>query len=353
MSDGFDFGNARVRARRAALLDEARYRELAALDVDRLLAALADTPYRPDLEAAAARHRGRGLLDEALRTHLARTLRELAGWYPADAAAELGLVLERWDLRNVRTILRGQHARRPPDEIRAALVPAGRLGDDVLGELAVQPTLRATVDLMAVWGVPSRAIASAAVEGLARFEATGDYAALERAVERAASARLARALPDATPEVAGLLRAAVDRANLLTVARLLGADQERWEAGDPAEEFVAGGAVPTQLLARVARAGDRAAAVALLAGAPLPAAWAPAVARWGQSGNVVALGDDLDEAVTRRAASMFATADPLGPGVPVAFVAAKENEVQNLRTIGAGLAAGLPAEMIEEELVIL
>ena len=84
-----------------------------------------------------------------------------------------------------------------------------------------------------------------------------------------------------------------------------------------------------------------------------PASWRPALERWSDSGNLVVLGDELDEMVTRSATGLFARADPLGPGVPLAYVWAKENEVVNLRTIGAGVAAGLPPEQIESELVIL
>lgn len=353
MSEGFDFGNARVRARRAALLGESRYRELAAADVDRMLAVLADTPYRPDLEAAAPRRRSLRLVEEALRVNFARSLRELAGWYSGPAAAVLAPVLERWDLRNVRAVLRGQHARRSADEIRAALVPAGRLGDDVLSELAAQPGLRAAIDLMVAWGIPSRAVARAAADALRPFETTGDFAALERAVERAAALRLRETIPNAPPEVAQVLRADVDRANLLIAARLNGTEADHWEAVEPADHFLPGGAVSIPLLVRVAGGEDRAASVAALAEGPLPAGWRPALARWAESGDAVALGDELDEAVIRSTVAMFATADPLGPGVPLAFIAAKENEVRNLRTIAAGLDAGLPPDLIEEELVIL
>ena len=86
---------------------------------------------------------------------------------------------------------------------------------------------------------------------------------------------------------------------------------------------------------------------------PLPAHWRPAIERWSESGNVTAFGDELDEMLTRTAVGMFATADPLGPGVPVAYVWAKENEVANLRTIGAAIVAGVPPEEIEKDLVIL
>lgn len=354
MTEGYDFGNARVRARRAELLNGPRYRQLAALDVPGMVAALSETPYRPDLEAAATRHRGHRLLDEALSANLARTLRELAGWYTGRAAAAVTLAVSRWDHRNLRAVLRGQMARRDPGEIRAALVPAGSLGAGVLTELAGQPGLRAAIDLMVAWGVPSRPVARAAAGALAGYEATGDFGALELAVERAAATRLAAALTAAEPEVARALRMEVDLANVVTAARLhaAGAEAPGWDATDAAEHFLPGGSVPATQLARAASSEDRGAAIAALAGS-VPAGWAPALARWAESGDPVALDNHLDAALTRSVAGMFATADPLGPAVPLAYVWAKENEVRNLRTIAAGLDAGMPPDLIEEELVIL
>jgi V/A-type H+-transporting ATPase subunit C len=355
VSEGFDYGNARVRARRADLLGAAGYLDLTGLTVDRMLAVLSDTAYRRDLEAATPRYRGLRLLDEALRTNLARNLRELAVWYEEPAAADVVLIVGRWDLRNVRTVLRGQYARSEPDEIRAALVPAGTLGDAVLAELASRPGLRATVELMVSWGVPVPEVARGAAGALAEYEASGDFAAFERALERAAGRRLDGVLGRAASEVAHVLRAEIDDANLLTALRLqaVGSATQEWDPVDPMERFVPGGVLAMPLLARVARAEDRGDAGAVISEASVPQRWGSALARWEVSGDLAALSDDIDESLTREAAAMFATADPLGPGVVVAYVWAKENEVKNLRTIGAGLAAGLAPDMIEDELVIL
>jgi V/A-type H+-transporting ATPase subunit C len=355
VTEGFDFGNTRVRARRADLFGAARYQELVALDVDRLLAALSDTPYRPDLEAATPRHRGLRLLEEALRTNLARALREVVSWYGGPAGADIAIAVGRWDLRNVRAILRGQYARREPDEIRAALVPAGHLSDAVLGELAAQAGLRPTVELMFTWGVPNPDVARTAAAALPDFESSGDFQALERAVERAAAAQLRRALEEAGPEVARLLRSEIDQINVLTALRLQQAASEsgEWDAVDPMERLLGGGALPLPALAKAAGADDPTAAAEVIVAAGVPAPWDAALQRWAVSTDLVVLNDDLDEAAARGAAAMFATADPLGPGVPLAYVWSKENEVKNLRTIGAGAAAGLPADQIEEGLVIL
>jgi V/A-type H+-transporting ATPase subunit C len=355
VSDGFEYGNARVRARRAELFGRGEYQGLIALDTDRLLAALSDTPFRPDLVAATPRFRGMRLFEEAVRTNLARNLRDLVTWYEGAAATQVAPIVGRWDLRNIRTILRGHYARADRDEIRAALIPAGALGDEELGELAGQSGLRPAVELMVSWGVPTPATARAVAAALVSFETSADFQALERAMDQVAADRLRHALIDAEPEVAHILRAEIDRANLLTALRLHRAavEEEEWDTADPRERFLPGGVLPAATLAAATRAPDRAGAVAMIIETPLDARWRPALERWQESGSLVALGDELDEALTRTAVGMFATADPLGPGIPLAYVWAKENEVKNLRTIGSALAAGVAPDAIEEQLVMM
>ena len=355
MNGGFEYGNARVRARRAGLLRRAQYEELVMLDTDRLLAQLSDSPYRPDLTAAAPRYAGTRALDEALRTNLTRNLRDLVSWYEGTAARQVSFVVGRWDLRNIRTILRGQYARAAPDDIRAALVPAGDLEDELLGELADQSGLRPTVDLMVAWGLPSPASARLVADGLGQFEATADLRVLETALDRAVASHRHRALVDADPDVTLILRAEIDQTNLLTALRLHAARAagQEWDSTPAVEAFVTGGSVPESTVESLARAPDHAAAAAIVADAPVPAMFRPPLQRWTESEDLVTLGDELDEALARAAVGMFSTGDPLGAGIPLAYVWAKENEVANLRTIGAALAVGIPPELIQEELVIL
>ncbi len=255
----------------------------------------------------------------------------------------------------MRTILRGHYAGADPGEIRAALVPAGELSDDVLGELANQPGIRAAVDLMVSWGIPTPATVRAVAAALETFESSDDFQALERAMNRAEAEEVRRALDEAEPGVVRILRAEIDQANLLVALRLHQAQSEGQDvdAVDSAERFLPGGSLPAAVLARAGHAEDRAAAAAILVAAPLEATWRPGLERWSESGDLVVLNDDLNEMLKRQAVGMFATADPLGPGVPLAYAWAKENEVENLRTIGAGLAAGMSPQLIEEELVIL
>ncbi len=64
------------------------------------------------------------------------------------------IFLHRWDIQNVKTILRGKSFHIPQDEIFECLVPAGDLDDVTLGEMIRQPDVKSVIDLLATWRVP-------------------------------------------------------------------------------------------------------------------------------------------------------------------------------------------------------
>ncbi len=352
---GIDYGNARVRALKAGLLDGPAYRSLAAADLDALIAALADTAYRADLQAATPRFGGLRRLEEALRTNLGRTLAMLPGWYDGADADGIRTVLSRWDLRNARTILRGAYGHSPPDEIVALLVPAGSLGESILAELAESPDLRTVVEQMVVRSVPSTAVARAVLETWPDYATTGDLRTLEHALHLGHARELVFRMAALDPVVSRVLRRELDGTNILTALRLQAAASTVGELGavEAEEELLPGGEIPLAVLAAAARADEASTAASTLHGSAMPPEWREPIASYGRSGALGALADALDAAQARTNAGMFATGDPLGIAVPVAFVWAKENEVRNLRVLGSGLAGGIPADMIEDDLVIL
>ena len=69
-----------------------------------------------------------------------------------DAARYVRIFLNRWDVHNLKTILRGKNIHSPPEEIREALVPAGTLDEATLVELLKQNDVRDVIDLLATWG---------------------------------------------------------------------------------------------------------------------------------------------------------------------------------------------------------
>lgn len=341
-----DYGNARLRARRSRLFDVRAYQELMSGSVDDLLAALSRTPYRADVEAALSRAAGLRALHEALRTHLARTLREVQSFYTGDARRGLLLLLRRYDVDNLVTILRGRARRADPAEVMELVVVAGTIDETTLRELARRQGLREMIDRMLLWRVPSSRIAGRLLEAFLRYQHDGDLAALEQVLLASYAEEMDAELHEkpVDAELDALLRNRIDRLNLLTTVRL-------WETTAAAarrdldKHLLPGGRVPWRTF-MAAFAQDSREELAR----PLPA-WRDALARWSETGDRLELSADLERAELRAAMRLFVHGDPLGIAIPVAFIVAKENEVRNLRAIGHGLSAGLAIEEIRDLVV--
>lgn len=351
----FVYGNTRLRARRSALLGPDDHEALLGLDLDGLLGALAETAYRPDVEAALPRFAGIRRVHEAVRTNLARSLRELRAFYRGPARDLVDLMLSSWDLHNLITLLRGLATGMDPDDVVSLIVEVGGLDEASAREVARQPAFAAGVELLEAWRVPTPQDADALHHAWPDFERSGDLAALEHAIAAAHQARRAAALAQAGLEAEPLraaLREEVDDRNLQVVLRVYvsAADPERVARAGAAA--LPGGAIAPEELVAAAAAPSRGDVAAELVGLAGARRWRQALERWANTGDVAQLQDDLELARVRARVARFGTGDPLGIDIPLAFATAKTTEARNLRELAAGAAAGLDPVLVRARLLI-
>lgn len=353
--DDYAFGNARVRVLRRDLLGQAEVERLVEHGLDELLVALAHTAYRAEVEAAIERHQGISRLHAALRERLARVLGHMRRCYDGTAGAEVELLLRRWDLRNVLTILRGQAGGHPPAEILASTVAIGRLDAGVIRELTRPIGLRGAVDLLAAWQLPTPSIAAALRGAWPAYARSDDLAALEHAVLEASAAdtvgRLQHAREEAEP-LAEYLRREIDQQNVVTALRLRADALGDGPPGPgPAGPFLATAAISSQALAAIAAATTRGEVAALLAATSRGREWARPLTSWVEHGHLSVLAGDLSADLARSAMRLIWRGDPLGSAVPVSFAFAFETEVRNLRIIGEGAWAARPRDEVRARLI--
>ncbi len=179
-----DYGyvNARIRGMKSHLLGRNFYEQLIKLeDLYSMITELEKTPYKKELDECVAREQVEpGDIDEALKRNLARTFRKVLSFMAGEPRKLTGILLARWDLHNVKSILRGKHigaagdparqlSPRPggtmaamgavvagatEEEIYKSLIPAGEVDIPFLAELAKQPDVKSVVDLIVTWDLP-------------------------------------------------------------------------------------------------------------------------------------------------------------------------------------------------------
>ena len=343
----YDYANARLRAMKSRLLDRRAYAELAALTrVDDLLARLAQSTYANQIEVALARYLGPRAVMEACRLHLAQTYRTIRGFFAEESARLVGVLLARWDLFNLKTLLRGQEARARPEAILEALVPAGDLDESALRMLARQADPLAMVDALWAWSPGYAQTLQAALSG---FAAAQDWSAVESRLDALFYTRLLASLERGAENddlVRELLAREIDTANVLAALRLRHASAATGEL-KIARYFMPGGALSHTWLIGLARTPrDEEALAALRA-----SLFGPALTEV-QAPDPTTIQRALDRDLASFGVGYFKR-NPLTIATAIGFISAKRVETANVRLIAHGIALGLGSAAIEHELIVV
>jgi V/A-type H+/Na+-transporting ATPase subunit C len=355
-SPDFVYGNTRLRARKAHLLTEATYDALLDRDIDGVHEVLTETAYRPELEVALTRTDGKRALENAVRHHVARVLGEMRSFYQGRARECVDVLLARFDLHNMLTLLRGQVRAQPADLILAAIVPLGPLGDGAAEEIARRDEVASAVELLISWRLPDRDTAATLARAWPRFERTQDLAQLEHELVITHARVVEHALVRAPEPLRELIARERDATNVLTVLRLRAAlrleELSELPASPEPQRFLPGGRIGENTLVAVLHLPDPSDAVAALAHEAHRDDWQPPLDRYPSTGDLPLLQRELEAARVRWALRLFLTGDPLGVDVPIAYTVANENEARNLRLVADGAADEEPADAVRARLLL-
>ena len=350
---GRDYGytNARIRGMRSRLLRRSFFDELMSCsDMDAVISMMMQTEYGPDLEGRILHGRDATQVDEALKDNMTRTFRKVLSHSNPEATKLVTTLLGRWDLFNVKTIIRGKHMKLAEEEITDSLITVGQLTPVDTDELARQPHVRAVVDTLGTWKLP---FAVPLREVLPEYEETEDLSLLELALDRYyygwASKRL-RGWRENKQIARTFLSAQVDTMNLLTSLRLLNADLEE---GAATRFFVPGGSeVDEALFLELSAMSDVDEVFNRIKKTPYGKPLDQAALLFMEKGSISVFERALEDYLFHLAFENQ-KGDPLGIGLMISYLWTKANEVTNLRIVVKGVSVGMPVERMREELIIV
>jgi len=332
----YAYVTARVRARETKLIPATEYQKLLAMDVFEISRYIQEGNYKREVDELAAKYRGAALIERAGRLRLARTYQEVIRWSTGDIRRMVLLYLQRYDVYNVKTILRGRFAGVSDEEIASSLIPAGALSADDLKELLRFQSLEESV--AALQRTPYGAALGDGVAG------DGGLAKAENALDmRYYELLLASVEPNshANRALLAFLRAEVDAINLKTVIRARVAGLE-----DVGEYLLKGGKeISGEVARRMLRATPEEAARELESTRFAPVA--DAVKRTLETSNLNAAVTAIDKLVL-DSSSTFSNRYPLSILPIIDFVVRQRIETDNLRIIARGKQTGLREETLKE-----
>jgi V/A-type H+-transporting ATPase subunit C len=325
----YEYVVARVRSRRATLFSDDEYRKLLRMGTGEIARFMEETEYEDAVNALGSRFSGVDLVEYALNRTLAENFRDLLRWSEGRLYEQVARYLRKFDAWNVKTVLRGLYSDATADEVRSDLIDAGEFNEDFLDQLVAAESVESVVELL------DGTLFDAYIEdAFGVYEDTGTLVPLENAVDRAYYENL---VPPKTGggEAAELYRefleAEIDFRNARNALRLArsGARAEISQLVGSRSELV------TRI--RESRYGDE---------------LAVALDELEDAESLIGFEHALDRALLEYS-DHLSYVYPLSVCPVLAYVLAKEREVDNIRAIARGREAGLSEAEIEEELVIL
>lgn len=351
----YDYGNARLRVMKSRLLSQRALEALAESDtVQSLIVALLKTPYRKAIETSLTHTSGLNCILDALQLDLIETTTRIRQFYREKASEMVARVLRRYDIHNIKAILRGLGKNAPPGEISSTLLPIGDLSYSLLGEIGRASGLRAAIDLLASLNLPM-------AQPLIRLRGArpnAEVPEMEIALDKWYFQQELKKQKGGTQEEElfhSALQLDADIINLLTVLRFVHAPaekkllRERFGTENIVEFFVGPGRIPFQLLETVVNQSSLSTAVELLTNTPYSAALRAGLESFAKSGRL----SDFEKQLERMRLQWLAqwiVRDSLGIGMLLGYLALKVNEIRNLRWISMGINLGLNKERIYQEL---
>ena len=342
-SGNYPYVTARVRAKKSLLLSKDVYAKMLQMEIPQIARVLGEGTYKREVLSLGTKLSGVDLIEVATSRRLAAVFAQIIGFSEGELRRMTGWYLGRFDVQNIKTIVRGKVYGASAEEIMDGIVAAGSMQERFLRELVETPTLDG------MFGHLDGTIYSQALEALGLEPSeVRKWSEWEDRATQMYFQNLLNVVPERTEGtrlMRRFVRRDIDLVNLGTLLRL-------WASGAtlPYDPFIDGGwEIPRAALAEMVTL-DANALAARLREYPLTEELATRLKELKALG-VGQLVRSVEKAHLLET-EKFAHLHPLSIVPILDYIVRMEREVQNIRIIARGKESGLPAEVIRDLLVI-
>jgi len=343
----YAYACTRVKAKKRFLLSRDAYSRLLVMDVHEIGRFLGETQYRDEMAKYASRYSGASLVEVAVTRNLAATYSDILSFTTGHLREMVSDYLRRWDMFNVKTVIRGKTTSVSDEEILDTLVPAGAFSESFLRSLVAISSVQEIMDALAQ--EPSLAITQELVRDvvdsrrLARLEDHLDKNFYYDLLKDVKGTNRADAI------LRDFIRHEVDVTNLKVMLKL---KAEKIPEDRIAKYLIPGGIeYNLDKLRTMAQSEGLAVMVEGLEKYSMYEEMKPAIDRFKIDQKLSAITIALDKALIGRS-EKFAHFYPLSVLPIVNYMIRKKVEVDNIRIIARGKQSGLSTKVMEDLLVM-
>lgn len=328
----YPYVTARVRALKTYLLPESEYAKLFQRDLHEIARSLGEGRYKDEVDELAGEHTGAALVERATRLNMGRQFSKILSWCKGEPEELLELYFHRYQVHNIKTVLRGVQAGASTEEIRLALIPASVAPEETFLAATTAETLEEAINALRGTGYDHVLDAEEDLR-LSEIENALDEAYYETLVQGFEPRdRPTRAFHD-------FLKREVDILNLKLVLRAKHKDLIEYQ-------LVPRGRHVDDDLARRIQGAEWSEVASILEETPFGPVLRSALQDYQEDKDLNHLAAVLDQHHLDEA-SDFGHRYPLSILPLIDYVLRKKREVDRLRIIAVGKAHGLPRDEIK------
>ncbi|MDR0888057.1 MAG: ATP synthase A1 subunit C [Candidatus Methanoplasma sp.] len=335
---------ARVKAKKSLLMGDEDYSKMLMMNATEISRYISEAGYSKEFTDLANRNSGLDLLEHATYLNMAKVFSSILSASKGELHDMVAAYLTKWDIWNLKVILRGKSYGLGIDGIKEDLVPAGSLSSDTLDKLI---STDSEEDILAIFGTATHL--SFPAEVVAAYKASGNLGDIEDYLDKFHYDRLLASInPASRPSLLFLdyVKREIDMKNFETILKLK-AEGIGGEAA--AKYFIPGGKEIDEKLALQISNADSVEG---------------AISEASQLYFYEDIKNSIENTATIRGvvsglkkyemqqAKKFSHLYPLSVIPVLDFMIHKENEVNNIRVIARGTESGLDRETIKGLLVI-
>jgi V/A-type H+-transporting ATPase subunit C len=338
---------ARVKAKKSFLLKKDVFHRMLAMDLSEIGRYLGETQYREEMSSLATDYSGATLIEIGISQNLAKTYSDILSYSMGHSRKLISEYLQRWDIYNIKTVIRGKLTKASLDEIKEILVPAGSLKLDYVSQMVSSASWDELIDRLR-----QQKVVRVDEEMLRTAVSTGKLASLEDSLDKEYFASLLRSVEKkSTSEVhfRDFIKREIDVTNLKVLFKL----KSEGASGESLSQYFVPGGMEFSM--------DRLTKMAALEGtkelmgefrqSTYAEIMRADIEQFESDGDISSIFRALDKMLLSTA-NKFSHLYPLSVLPVLGYLLAKKTEVDNIRIIARGKESGLDPELIKKLLVI-
>ncbi|MDR3075249.1 MAG: ATP synthase A1 subunit C [Candidatus Methanoplasma sp.] len=334
---------ARVKAKKSLLMGEEDYSKMMMMTVPEISRYISEIGYGKEMADLAGRMSGLALLEHATYLNMAKVFSSILSSSTGELYGMVSAYLVKWDIWNLKVILRGKSYGLDAEGIREDLVPAGSLSAESLDRLIA---LETDDDIIANFGKMARVNFPADV--LSAYKASGNLGDIEDFLDKMHYEKLIQSIdPSSRPSRLFLdyIREEVDIKNFETIFKL----KAEGIIGEQVMKYIIPGGkkIDGRQLTLFANAENAESLISDISQLDFYENIKDAL----ESNNLRDMVSGLKRYEMQKA-KKFSHLYPLSVIPVIDYMIHKESEVRNIRLIARGTESGLDRDVIKGLLVI-